>query len=331
VDGGTFFRAGLNTAGERLAIECEVARLTSLVRDGTDGVLQEGAPPEGSTVEVRVEASRRAFGTDGWALLARDSWRNGGRVVVRDLCTAGLDALVAVESDVPRFTFRRRPPARTRAAAILLPSRARLLTRAALLQFPALWWAAQHGRAPLHAPALSAGGSTMLLVGTSGVGKTTLILRETEAGGLATGDNVSVGDGASVWGVVEPARAEGASGRSMPHGRRETRLAGRVERLEPDRVVVLRRGSRRRARAMDPQEAAREITASTYMAGELRRFWPLAAVLALGTGVGPAHPPVAGVARAFTERLPCVEVELPSLHGIRASDLLDASEVGAWT
>ena len=82
---------------------------------------------------------------------------------------------------------------------------------------------------------------------------------------------------------------------------------------------------------MDPQEAAREITASTYMAGELRRFWALAAVLALGTGIGPAHPPVAEVARAFTERLPCVEVELPSVRGVRAADLLEASEVRAWT
>ena len=324
-------RGVVRTAGERLSIECEPPGLARLVREGVDGVLAAGEPSAPPTVLVRVEESRRPFGTEGWVRLSRDAWHRGGTVVVRDVCTSGLDVLVAVESGVPTFTFRRRPPARTRAASLLLPARATLLVRAVLVQFPALWWAGTRDRAPLHAPAVSAAGATALLVGTSGVGKTSLILREASFGGRATGDNVSAGDGVNVWGVVEPVRAEGATGRAMPHGRRETSLPNRAERLAPDRLVVLRRGAERRALALDPPAAARELVASTYLAGELRRFWPLAALLALGTGEGPPHPPVAAVAEAFASRLPCVEIQLPSVAGVRLVELVAKPEVRAWT
>jgi hypothetical protein len=58
------------------------------------------------------------------------------------------------------------------------------------------------------------------------------------------------------------------------------------------------------------------------MAGELRRFWPLAATLALATGLGPAHPDVSGVAAMLAARLPCAEVRVA--HGSPApiSELL---------
>ncbi len=49
------------------------------------------------------------------------------------------------------------------------------------------------------------------------------------------------------------------------------------------------------------------------MAGELRRFWPLAATLALATGIGPAHPDVCGIAAALAARLPCLDVRVA--HG----------------
>ena len=47
-------------------------------------------------------------------------------------------------------------------------------------------------------------------------------------------------------------------------------------------------------RPLSPDEAARALVAGTYMAGELRRFWPFAATLALATGIGPVHPDVNG-------------------------------------
>jgi hypothetical protein len=62
------------------------------------------------------------------------------------------------------------------------------------------------------------------------------------------------------------------------------------------------------------------------MAGELARFWPLAATLTAGTGRGDPHPPVASVASAFTERLPCLEIVLASRPGARLSELLEPLE-----
>jgi len=69
-------------------------------------------------------------------------------------------------------------------------------------------------------------------------------------------------------------------------------------------------------------EAARELVAGTYMAGELRRFWSFAATLALATGAGPAHPDVCGMAALLASRLPCFEVRVA--HGSPApiSELL---------
>jgi hypothetical protein len=58
------------------------------------------------------------------------------------------------------------------------------------------------------------------------------------------------------------------------------------------------------------------------MAGELRRFWPFAAALALATGLGPAHPDVAGVASALAVRLPCIEVRLTRRSSAPIGELL---------
>ena len=55
--------------------------------------------------------------------------------------------------------------------------------------------------------------------------------------------------------------------------------------------------------------------AGTFTAGELRRFWPLAASLALATDRGPAVPPVEVVAARLVQDLPCVEVRLGRVPG----------------
>jgi hypothetical protein len=65
------------------------------------------------------------------------------------------------------------------------------------------------------------------------------------------------------------------------------------------------------------------------MAGELRRYWGLAATLAAGTEIGPAHPPVADIAAAYAARLPSVLFRLGASHGPLLSELLEA-EVEAW-
>lgn len=100
---------------------------------------------------------------------------------------------------------------------------------------------------------------------------------------------------------------------------------GRVPCLEPDRLVVLRRapaGASTTVRPLSAGEAARELVTGTYMAGELRRFWPFAATLALATGLGPAHPGVSEVAAALATRLPCLEVRLGEGSAVPISELL---------
>jgi len=322
--------AGLVSGGEQVAVRCALPWVAARVKEAADGCLQ-GAPLA-PTILVSVERARDPFEVRGWTRVARDAWCRNGRVVLEDVATSGFDLHASCDDGVPSFVFRWRPPRRTRAAALVLRARAELLLRAVLLQYPVFWAAAFRGRAPVHAPALSANAAgAALLVGASGVGKTTLVQEEVAAGGQATSDNLSVGDGHTVWGVVEPVRSERGDGRAMPHGRRESTLARRVPALRPGMVVVLRRGNRRRVDECHPDDAARALVASTYAAGELRRYWPVQALLALGTGLGPPHPSVAETVAAFTSRLPCVVVELPNVRGVRLADVLAEQGVATWT
>jgi hypothetical protein len=247
---------------------------------------------------------------------------------MRDACTSGFDLRFRNHGRQAEFTYRWRPPARTRFAALALAARARLLARAVLLQYPALWWASTHGRVPVHASAFTGGGVTPLVSGASGIGKSTLLATELEADGHAASDNLCVGDGETAWGVVEPMRLEGAPGRRMPHGRREAKLPGRVGALEPDCVVVLQRDGHisTRAQRCDAGTAARALISNTYMAGELRRYWGFAAALSAGSGIGPAHPPIVDVSQAFAQRLPCFEVVLSNRRGVRLGELLGSRE-----
>jgi hypothetical protein len=110
----------------------------------------------------------------------------------------------------------------------------------------------------------------------------------------------------------------------MPHGRSEVALKGRVEALVPDAVVVLTRGTDERPSLVEcsAETAVRWLIASTYAAGELRRYWSFAATLAAGTGVGAAHPPIANVAAAFAGQLPCYSFVLGARPAPRLSTLL---------
>ena len=190
----------------------------------------------------------------------------------------------------------------TRGANVLLGSRFRLLAAQTLVHYPALWWASQHGRVPLHVSVTSAPGGVTMIAGPSGVGKSTMLSAGLPHGEIATADNVCACDSRTAYGLVEPLRIEGGpAAPAAPHGRREVPLTGRVPCLDPDRLVVLGRaaaGEKTTVRPLSPGEAARALVAGTYMAGELRRFWPLAATLALATGMGRRHPDVRGIARA---------------------------------
>jgi len=307
-------RAMLVQAGQRLAVDCPVRWLGELLAEACPGAWQ----PTAGQPDIELTISSADLSTvDGWEPVTRGAFRRAGAVVLHNACGSGFDLRVRAD-DRLRVEACWRPPRRDRLASWVLRSRFHLLARAVLVQYPALWWAGRTGQAPVHAAAVALGDAVPLLAGPGGIGRSTLLLG---AGGQACADNLCVSDGRRVHGLVEPVRVEGGRGRRMPHGRRELALPARVASLEPDRVVLLRRDDRRYpvVRPLDPGRAAEMMVAGTYMAGELRRYWAFAATLALATGVGPAHPPLAAVALSLAKRLPCWEIvlgEKPSL-GLR--------------
>src|SRR3954452_4739089 len=323
--------ASFESAGLHVDIDCELPWVGDLISEGTAGEL---CPPAGlpASLRVQVESDRRPFTAPGWRYMSRGVWERRDEVVIEDVCTTGFDLHAEVLGDRATFTYRWRPGPRSRTAAVALRSRFHLLARAALIQYPALWWAGTHGRASLHASAVEGAHATPLVCAASGVGRSTLLLAEVERGHRTTSDNLGVSDGESVWGLLEPARVVGGAGRRMPHGRREIAIPGRADALAPSCVVTLERGDGERPVLLPcaPETAARALATSTYMAGELRRYWVFAAVLAAGTGRGPAHPSVADTASCLTTRMPCWTVALGREPGARLDDLLSRTEVETW-
>lgn len=312
-------RAVFRSAGEQIELSCRQRFLSGVLEEGVGGHSTQ-ADASRPDIRVTVEDSVAAFDTRGWEILTRDAWRRPGQVVVRDACSSGLDLLITTRQPSLEILARWRPPPAGRAASVVLRSRARLLIRAVLLQYPALWWGQQRGRAPLHASVCSVGadhGRSVLIAGPGGVGKSTMVNAELERGAVATSDNLCLSDGRTAWGLLEPRRVpagEGGNkhGRRMPHDRREAPWQGRVDQLVPGMVLVLQRGTAKitTSAACDPDQAAKSLVAGTYMAGELRRYWAFASTLALGTGVGEIHPRVDEVAHTLTSGLPCHEVTL---------------------
>jgi hypothetical protein len=317
----------LTTAGERIAINCELPWVDALIDEAVSGE-RRNLNGEEPTLAVHIESSSRSFPTIGWEPVTRGAWRLGNEVVMEDVCGSGFDLRLRCGPGPLLFSYRWRPGVRGQVTARVLHSRFILLARAALLQYPALWRASMRERAPLHASVCTAGELRPLLAGPGGVGKSTLLTQELAAGGVAICDNVCVSDGMTAWGLVEPLRVEGGSGRAMPHGRVEKRLNGRVPSLAPDIIVSLRRGDDAVAvvRHCDSRIAARALITGTYIAGELRRYWGFAATLTAGSGLGPAQAPVEEIAQALAARLPAVEVVLPNRPGVRLSELLSRAE-----
>jgi hypothetical protein len=317
-------RAVMVQAGQRLSVECPVAWVAALLAEACPHAWQphDGQPAD---IELVVRNDSRLSDVDGWEPLTRGAYRRGGAVVLHNACGSGFDLRVRAD-DRLRIEASWRPPRRDRLAAVALRSRFHLLVRAALLQYPAMWWAGRSGRAPLHAAAIEVDGAVALLAGPGGIGRSTLLLDALAAGGRACSDNLCLSDGRTVHGLVEPVRVEGGAGRRMPHGRREMALPSRVRSLVPDRLILLRRDGfpYSTVRPLDPAHAAEAMVAGTYMAGELRRYWAFASTLALGTGVGPAHPPIGAVATTLAGHVPCWEVMLGAKPTAGLRELLAA-------
>lgn len=315
-------RTRFRTAGEHIQLNCRQRFLSGVLSEGLGDHPTETSAPV-PDIRVTVEDSVAPFDTDEWDVLTRNAWRRPGEVVLRDACSSGLDILMSTVSTAGpclEVRARLRPAPVGRVASAILRSRSRLLIRAVLLQYPALWWGQQRGRAPLHASVCSIGtnhGRSVLIAGPGGIGKSTIINAELQRGAVATSDNVCVSDGHSAWGLLEPRRVPsgddaGKRGRRMPHDRREAPWRGRVDDLAPGLLLVLRRGAAKQTSCApcDPDRAAKYLVAGTYMAGELRRYWAFASTMALGTGVGEAHPRVDHVARTLAAGLPCWELTL---------------------
>lgn len=315
-------RATLVQAGERLRADCPPGRLAGVLAEACPGAW---CPDDGEPVgiELSVAAGAAPFDLGGAEPLTRGAFRCGEAVVLLNACGSGFDLRVTA-GDRLRVEARWRPPWRERLASLALRARFHLLARAALVQYPALWWAGRQGRVPLHAAAVTLGSAVPLLAGPGGIGRSTLLLDAVAAGERASSDNLCVSDGDEVHGLVEPVRVEGGGGRRMAYGRSERALPGRTPVLRPDRLVVLSRNgaSHPTVVPLSPSAAAEALTAGTYMAGELRRYWAFAATLALGTGIGPAHPPVREVAGALAERLPACEIVLGARPGAGLAELL---------
>src|SRR5258707_11294580 len=261
----------VTTAGERVAVHCAAPRLAALLESGMAGELSE-ASAAGETVHLELQAERQPFGRQGWTLVGRGAWAAPPRALLEDACSSGFDLQVDPRGSVLHVTARYRPVPRTRAANMLLGSRFRLLGAQTLLHFPALWWASVRGRVPLHVSVTAGAGGVTMIAGPGGVGKSTMLSAGLKRGEVATADNLCACDARIAYGVVEPLRVAGGAGRAaVTHGRSEYPLPGRVPSLEPDRLVVLRRGTgtKSSARPLPSAEAARELVAGTYMAGEL--------------------------------------------------------------
>lgn len=312
----------LETAGHRVEVRCGVPWLSTVLEEGMLEDFQDAGTGD-ATLSVVVEADSRPFDVTGWEQFMRRAWRSDGQMVVENICSSGFDLLVGPAGSVLEFRFRWRPSAKMRAGR-MLRSRFRLLARAVILQYPAMWLAGTNGLAPLHAAVFVHDDNHVLLAGPGGVGKSTVLCREIAGGARPISDNLCVSDGITTWAVVEPLRLEGGTGASAPHGRREMTLSGRLTKAMPEHVVVLhqRAGAAAEARDCDRDVASRSLVAGTYMAGELRRYWPFAATLASGTDLGPPHAPISEVVDRLVDRASCVEMLFPKATDATVSGLL---------
>jgi hypothetical protein len=308
------------TGGVNVEVDSIDARWLDVVREACAG--QEAAM--GTTdVHVLVSESSRPFDLRGYRPLTRGAWAGTESVVLADACGSGLDLEVIPTDEELRVIAHPHPTWRHRALGVAAPDREVLLHRAALIHYPALWWAGVKGLVPLHISAALVAGQGVVLAGPGGVGKSTL-MASLDAPDRPVSDNLCAADASVVYGLLEPARGVAGPGRRMPHGRRESPWADRQESVAPQRIVVLRRGVHSEAvvRRLDAATTARELAGGTYAAGELRRYWAFAATLALGTSLGPAHPPIAAVAEELARGIPAWEVLLPSSPGISLRSVL---------
>jgi hypothetical protein len=319
-------RTLLHTAGQRVAVERSAAAVATILA-ATGGA--ESSCDDLPNLVLSLERTKERFDTSGCEPVTRGVWATSRHeAIIESAGGSGFSQLWSIDEDGLRVVSRWTPSAKEAAAARLLPARHHALTGQVLVHYPALWLAMQQGLAPLHVSVVQIDGVAVLLAGPGGVGKSSLVSRELSAGGRATCDNLAACDGAIAYGLAEPLRLPAeltdAIGRKTFHGRREHGWETRMRSLRPELIVVLRRGLQPdpRMRLISASQATRAIVTGTYAAGELRRFWSTAAVLAMATGCGPAHPPIEEVAATLAARMPCLELQLGQQPGAGLAEIL---------
>lgn len=311
----------LRSAGQRVVLESAVAPLGARLAAASGHSGSVGTRPEHYDVHLRIEADHHPFPHAGMLPVTRGAWTDGaGQVLLDSAGGSGHSQLWSTGPDAPLVTTSRWVPGAAQAgAAQLLRRRQRALEAEVLLHYPTLWSAARQGLAPLHVSVLRVDDVVVVLAGPGGVGKSTMVAVELAQGAVALCDNVAVSDGVALYGLAEALRVERGtpipdvrrSGRAL-HGRREYDWGVRPAAMVPDLLVVVHRGrgTAPTLRETTSEAAARTLVAGTFAAGELSRFWPLSATLALATGSPGALPAVEDVATRLAQRLPCFDLEL---------------------
>jgi hypothetical protein len=314
------------SGGEIVEITSDLPWTTRIIERNV-GTEAAQAPDGRPSVRLCIDRSTAPFSSRALRVLTRGAYASDGRVILINAGGSGFDLQVDVSDDVLDVTARYRPGATTRAANLALSDRFGLLACQVLVHYPVLWRAGWRGRVPLHASVLRAAGVTPLLAGPGGVGKSTILSAALRDGAVATADNLCCADETTCYGLIEPLRtdAQGAHGSLTSHGRVSRPFGDREPALTPDRLVVLERGSQTSITRISPAEATRTLVAGTYAAGELRRYWAMSATLSLGTGLGPVHPPVEGVAAAMAARVPCVRVRVGDGQIVTTDQLCDVN------
>jgi hypothetical protein len=321
------------TAGRTVLLSLPARRYRTLT--GLSATEQVSDRLEGEDrVSVRVLARPPRTLTDReWVPITRGVARDlsGRRILLESAGGSGLSQLWD-RSDGWDVTSWWRPSTKERVAALALPARHRLLTAQILVHYPALMAAIVDGWSPLHISLVEVDGMRVALAGPGGIGKSTLVAGAVATGARAWCDNVAVSDGSRCHGMREAMRLpresapSGIPGQRTSHDRVEVPHAFEQGAVEPDAVVVVRRGSgfdpvvRRCSRGV----ARRALVAGTFAAGELMRLWPMVAAFSSAWHDVPAVPAVDEVAKALTATRPCFELVLGERRGIPLGTLLQS-------
>ncbi|MEO8106998.1 MAG: hypothetical protein ABI720_06725 [Actinomycetes bacterium] len=263
-----------------------------------------------------------------------------GRALLTNTGSSGLDVAWHPRSDrqVQSLTVQQNRPLRDRVLSWVAPQRSRALVAQSAILYPLLTAAHLQGDTPFHAGLIVVDGAAIVVIGASGVGKSTLADHEERAGSVVLSDNLIVWSPSEgmCHGVQEPRRLAGSTGRRATGGRREqppSNAAGGS--AAPRAVVVLARSAAHgtpQARTASPNETAALLAAGTYTAGELRRLWSFLATVSLAAG-RPAHPQITSVANELCLSVPCWSLDLGNRPGPWLTENVERLTKGtqAWT